>query len=341
MLVHATRLRRGALSSAVVLALACQFPQIAYAQTSAAAPAPEEAKQVEGVVVTGSRIKRTQAEGPAPVTIISSEQIQREGFVTVADVLETVTQASGSTQNELNSAGGFTPNAAVINLRGLGPGRTLLLVNGRRAADYPFPYNGQSNFQNFNNIPARAIDRIEILAGGASAIYGSDAVAGVVNVVLKTNYDGDSIKLRLGTSTRGGRDLGDVQWTGGKTGDQWSLTYSLEYLAVEPLFGFDRDFMDSVQDNPFPPLFGGNQPSIGTQIRRTRPSTSYVVPTGRDCSAYSEWVPWTYVSATTGNTLGCRSYHLGVAAQQTEAAMKTAHCGHAGETGGGQCSVAP
>ena len=304
MLVHATRLRRGALSSAVVLALACQFPQIAYAQTSAAAPAPEEAKQVEGVVVTGSRIKRTQAEGPAPVTIISSEQIQREGFVTVADVLETVTQASGSTQNELNSAGGFTPNAAVINLRGLGPGRTLLLVNGRRAADYPFPYNGQSNFQNFNNIPAGAIDRIEILAGGASAIYGSDAVAGVVNVVLKTNYDGDSIKLRLGTSTRGGRDLGDVQWTGGKTGDQWSLTYSLEYLAVEPLFGFDRDFMDSVQDNPFPPLFGGNQPSIGTQIRRTRPSTSYVVPTGRDCSAYSEWVPWTYVSATTGNTLG-------------------------------------
>lgn len=142
MTVQALRLRRGALSSAVMLALAFQLPQ-AYAQ-SGNEPATDEAKEVSSVVVTGSRIKRTQSEGPAPVTIISSEQIQREGFVTVSDVLETVTQASGSTQNELNSAGGFTPNASVINLRGLGPGRTLLLVNGRRAADYPFPTTGRA-----------------------------------------------------------------------------------------------------------------------------------------------------------------------------------------------------
>lgn len=315
MTVHAPRLRRGALSSAVLLALAFQLPQ-AYAQNASEPPA-DEAKEVSSVVVTGSRIKRTQSEGPAPVTIISSEQIQREGFVTVSDVLETVTQASGSTQNELNSAGGFTPNASVINLRGLGPGRTLLLVNGRRAADYPFPYNGQSNFQNFNNIPAGAVDRIEILAGGASAIYGSDAVAGVVNVVLKTNYDGDTIKFRAGTSTRGGRDLGDLQWTGGKTGDQWSLTYSFEYLAVDPLFGFDRDFMDSILDNPLPPALGGIQPSIGTQIRRTRPTTTYTQPSGRDCSAYGEWVPWTYTSSTTGATLGPGCGYYEYLAQQS------------------------
>lgn len=315
MTVQALRLRRGALSSAVMLALAFQLPQ-AYAQ-SGNEPATDEAKEVSSVVVTGSRIKRTQSEGPAPVTIISSEQIQREGFVTVSDVLETVTQASGSTQNELNSAGGFTPNASVINLRGLGPGRTLLLVNGRRAADYPFPYNGQSNFQNFNNIPAGAVDRIEILAGGASAIYGSDAVAGVVNVVLKTNYDGDTVKFRVGTSTRGGRDLGDLQWTGGKTGDQWSLTYSFEYYAVDPLFGFDRDFMDSVLDNPLPPALGGIQPSIGTQIRRTRPTTTYTQPSGRDCSAYGEWVPWTYTSSTTGATLGPGCGYYEYVAQQS------------------------
>ena len=73
-------------------------------------------------------------------------------------------QNTGFAQNDFNAAGGFTPNASVINLRGLGPGRTLLLINGRRANDYPFPYNGRSNFQNFNSIPAAAVQRIEILA---------------------------------------------------------------------------------------------------------------------------------------------------------------------------------
>ncbi|MEQ9728917.1 TonB-dependent receptor plug domain-containing protein, partial [Pseudomonas sp. WHRI 8822A] len=77
--------------------------------------------------------------------------------------------------------GSHTPNASPINLRDLGPGRTLLLVNGRRVADYPLPYGGESNFSNYSNIPSAAVERIEILTGGASAIYGSDAVAGVVN----------------------------------------------------------------------------------------------------------------------------------------------------------------
>jgi outer membrane receptor protein involved in Fe transport len=216
-----TRSARHPLTLALAAALLLPVTPLAFAQQSDDdddATSQEDEREMDQVVVTGSRIKRAEIEGPAPVTVISREQLEREGFVTVADALETITQASGSTQNDLNSAGGFTPNAAVINLRGLGPGRTLLLVNGRRAADYPFPYNGQSNFQNFNNIPAGAVERIEILAGGASAIYGSDAVAGVVNVVLKTNYDGDSIKLRVQTSTSGGRDIGDLQWVGGRTG---------------------------------------------------------------------------------------------------------------------------
>ena len=316
---------RNPLALALAAALLFPFSSVALAQTDAddAPASSEEERELEKVVVTGSRIKRSEIEGPAPVTVITREQLEREGFVTVADALETITQASGSTQNDLNSAGGFTPNATVINLRGLGPGRTLLLINGRRAADYPFPYNGQSNFQNFNNIPAGAVERIEILAGGASAIYGSDAVAGVVNVVLKTNYEGDNVKLRVQTATRGGRDIGDLQWVGGRTGDNWSITYAFEYLYGEPLFAFQRDFMDSVEDNPFPPGvngapgFGGVQPSIGTQIRRTRPTTTYTQPAGYDCSAHPEWVPFNYVSSTTGATLGpgCGWYEF--VAQQT------------------------
>lgn len=304
------RLRRSRLSAALVSAMLIPVAGLAAAQAPAASPTPSSTPtDIDGVVVTGSRIKRAEIEGPSPVTIISAEQLQKEGFVTVFDALETLTQNGGVTQNELNSAGGFTPNGSPVNLRGLGPGRTLLLINGRRAADYPFPYNGQSNFQNFGNIPSGAVDRIEILAGGASAIYGSDAVAGVVNVVLKTNYEGDVVKLRGGTTTTGGGDFGNVQWIGGKTGDNWSLTYAFEYFADEPVFAFQRDFMDSRRDNPLPGSLGVQPVSTHRISRSTGGANSYFAPPAGTCSRYGdELVPFTFrsVSATTGaiTTLG-------------------------------------
>ena len=302
MAVGNSRLQRSRLTSALLFALLAPVAGGAFAQDAEAANkgGKEGATDLDTVVVTGSRIKRTEIEGPSPVTIISAQQIEREGFNTVYDALNTLTQASGSTQNELFQ-GGFTPNASVINLRGLGPGRTLLLINGRRAADYPLPYNGQSNFANFGNIPAAAVERIEILAGGASAIYGSDAVAGVVNVILKTNFNGDVIKLRGSTTTRGGRDVGDIQWIGGKTGDNWSVTYALESYNSEPLYGYQRDFMDSALDNPLPPNFVGIQPTGTMRVRRRTGSTanSYFAPPAGACEQLGdEWVRWNFRSAS-------------------------------------------
>jgi iron complex outermembrane receptor protein len=312
-------LGRSRLSVALVAALSATLATASAAQSPAAATsqnnddASDGAKRIEAVQVIGSRIKRTQVEGPSPVTVITAEQIRAEGFNTVQDVLETLSQNTGTTQNDFNAAGGFTPNAGVINLRGMGPGRTLLLINGRRANDYPFPYNGRSNVQNFNNIPAGAVDRIEVLAGGASAIYGSDAVAGVINVVLKTNFEGNQLSLKAQTSTQGGRDIGDLQWVGGKTGDRWSLTYAFEAYSSEPLWAWQRDFMDSAADNPAPPGLngaagvGGYQPPIGIQIRRqsaTGATLGYLLPTGRDCSASSFYRPHTYTSSVSGATFG-------------------------------------
>ena len=95
----------------------------------------QEQQNLDKIEVIGSRIKRAEVEGPSPVTIITSDQLEKEGFLSVAETLSTITQNSGSVQNELNSAGGFTPNGSPVDLRGLGPGRTLLLINGRRAAD--------------------------------------------------------------------------------------------------------------------------------------------------------------------------------------------------------------
>ena len=315
---HAYAPKRHRLSAALLTALIVPFAGQVFAQ-QASTPAPESSSgttTLDKVSVTGSRIKRAQIEGPSPITVISAEQMRQEGFVTVAEAIDSIAQNTGSVQNDFNAAGGFTPNASPVNLRGLGPGRTLLLINGRRANDYPFPYNGRSNFQNLGNIPAAAVERIEILSGGASAIYGSDAVAGVVNVVLRTGFEGNVVKVKGQTSTDGGRDMGDIQWVGGKTGDNWSVTYAFESYNVESLFGWQRDFMDSAEDNPAPPgTFplangngrGGYQPPIGIQIRRlssTGATQAYIMPTGRDCSSSPLYRYHFYTSSATGNNLG-------------------------------------
>src|SRR5690606_28824885 len=155
----------------------------------------------------------------------------------------------GRLQNEL-TAGSFTQGAQFVSLRGLGPSYQLVLINGRRVADYPHPYNGQSNAINVGSIPAAAVERIEVLTGGASAIYGSDAVAGVIHIILKTNYEGDLVTLRGGTTTEGGGDSGRVQWVGGKTGERWGVNYAFEYLHRDTIWASQRDFMDSYRDDP-------------------------------------------------------------------------------------------
>ncbi len=310
------RLRRSQLTSAILATFL--ISGMAFAQdTNSTAEEDKEAEQassqpqpssdLDRIQVIGSRIKRAEVEGPSPVTIISSAQLEREGFTSVAETLNSITQNSGSVQNELNSAGGFTPNGSPIDLRGLGAGRTLLLINGRRAADYPFPYNGQSNFQNFGNIPTAAVERLEILSGGASAIYGSDAVAGVINIVLKKNYEGDVFKIRGGTSTTGGGDFSDIQWVGGKTGDNWSLTYALQHFTDEPIYGYQREFMDSRLDNPLPPAVVGIQPASTVRINRVglpagTPNTFIAPPAGTCARFGGEYVDWTFraVNASTG-----------------------------------------
>jgi iron complex outermembrane recepter protein len=331
--------RKSALAQALALALVLPFASAAMAQaTTGEAAKKQDAKKTEEknseatapaagkaaatdigtVQVTGSRIKRVEIEGPSPVLIISSEQMEREGFTTVFDALETLTQnTGGDTQNELNSAGGFTPNGSPINLRGLGPGRTLLLINGRRAADYPFPYNGQSNFQNFGNLPSAAVERVEILSGGGSAIYGSDAVAGVVNVILKTNFDGNVLKVRAGSTTEGGGSYGDIEWVGGKTADNWNVTYAFQYFTDSPIFGFQRDFMDSTLDNPRPARFIGIQPTATMLLRRNiggNQTGTYIAPRAGACEQLGdEWVRFNFRSATNAGVItnlgpACGSY---------------------------------
>ena len=240
------------LSLALVALLAT--PVIALAQSDSSEKKDEtrsEETTLDRVTVVGSRIKRNEVEGPAPVVVITRDDIDREGFQTVGDMLQTLSQNTASSFTGDLGVTGFTPNAQVVNLRNLGPGYTLTLINGRRPAQYPQPYNRDNNVVNVKAIPSSIIERVEVLTGGASAIYGSDAVAGVVNIVLRENFDGNLLRGTVGTTQHGGGDSVNLEYTGGRSGNDWSTTFALQYGENRPVFGSDRDFMADTRNNPW------------------------------------------------------------------------------------------
>ncbi|MBK0011663.1 TonB-dependent receptor [Stenotrophomonas sp. S41] len=244
-----TALSRHPLSFALTSALLAAVVSPAFAQEAGNEAGGKSATNLDRVSVVGSRIKRAEVEGPAPVTVISRADIDREGFQSVGDMLQTLTQNTTSSFTGDLAVTGFTPNAQVVNLRNLGPGYTLTLVNGRRPAQYPQPYNRDNNVVNIKAIPSSIVERVEVLTGGASAIYGSDAVAGVINIVLRKNYDGNQLRLTTGTTEEGGGDNVNVEYTGGKTGDRWSATYALQYSENEPVFASQRHALADTRNN--------------------------------------------------------------------------------------------
>ncbi|QWA10396.1 TonB-dependent receptor [Sodalis ligni] len=211
-------------------------------KTSEGTAVPDQ--NLQRITVTGSRIPRAQTEGPSPVTVITGEEMAARGFRNVYDALASQTQNTGMTQGE-DYGNTWQPAANALNLRGLGPNHTLVLINGRRIADYPNPYDGSVNFTNIANIPSVIIDRIEILSSGASAIYGSDAIAGVVNIILKNKAQGVDVNLRGGTSERGGGNNQRLQISGGGSWDTFDGFFGFEALKRDPIWASDRGIMDS------------------------------------------------------------------------------------------------
>ncbi|MBK7143914.1 MAG: TonB-dependent receptor [Xanthomonadales bacterium] len=227
----------------------------AAAATEAAADGP--VNDLEVIVVTGSRIARVQLEGPAPITIITAEDIRASGFTSVPEVLQSLTQNGGETQSQ-QSAGGadFSPGAQQVDLRGLGPNHTLVLVNGRRIADFPLPFGGRSNFTDISSIPLGMIDRIEVLTGSASAIYGSDAISGVINFLLKKQADGTTLDYRYGWTEDGGGESHVFNLSSGFSRGAFNVLAGLEYRDQNPLWGFQREQQDSSNDAPNPSRYG-------------------------------------------------------------------------------------
>ena len=246
-------------SGAVLIVAQAATPAAAPPPPRPAAPAASEQSaaiadpvtQLESIQVTGSRIPRAQIEGPAPITVVTAEQIQAAGLTSVPDVLRSLSQNSGSVQGQQNTTSAqSTPGAQAVDLRGLGPNHTLVLINGRRIADFPLPLNGRSNFTDIGNIPLGMIDRIEVLTGSASAVYGSDAMAGVINFILKKSTDGTTIDYRFGDTSRGGGSSQYLTLTSGFETGNFSGIVGVEFLNKKPLWGTDRKIQDSTFDAP-------------------------------------------------------------------------------------------
>jgi len=167
------------------------------ATASAAAPAT--------VYVTGSNIKRTDKEGTSPISVMTAQDIKSTGATTVADLMKYIPAMGTDGNQDFNGSNSFSKGASTASLRGFGSSSTLVLLNGRRMnpAPYADPNTGNSVIYDLNSIPVSAIERIEVLADGASAIYGSDAIAGVINFILKKSYQGAEVAARGGANDDG------------------------------------------------------------------------------------------------------------------------------------------
>jgi outer membrane receptor for ferrienterochelin and colicin len=203
------------------------------------------------VTVTGTRIRGGTT--PSPVITISSEQIRQEGFTDLGEVIRSVPQNFGGGQNPgvvvgatLGSGGIANQNSAggsALNLRGLGPDATLTLLNGRRLA-----YGGFAQAVDISAIPVEAVDRIEIVPDGASAIYGSDAVGGVGNVILKRDYDGVTVGARYGGATEGGLATRAYNVTAGTIWSSGGLIATYKDTSTDPVYARQRNYADYMFD---------------------------------------------------------------------------------------------
>ena len=229
------------------VALSLMAAQSVYAQQ--AAPV---AQKVDKIEVTGSSIKRVDAESALPVTVVTRADIEKSGVQSTEDLLAQITSVS-SAGNVVNASqsGLSTYGASSVSLRGLGSDKTLVLVNGRRLAVFA----GGGASVNINAIPLGAIERVEVLQDGASGVYGSDAIAGVINFILRKDYKGVELTASYGEPTRGGggknEKFGVVAGFGDYDKDRWAVTVSGAYEKEGNLLGASREFSKSDTKLPF------------------------------------------------------------------------------------------
>ncbi|MBO9830076.1 TonB-dependent receptor [Xanthomonas sp. A2111] len=207
-----------------------------------AAFAQEAATNLDRITVTGSNIPRTNTETPSPVQVVTRQEIDRTGKTSLGEYLQTLT-SDGSGSIPKSFGNGFAGGGTGISLRGLGAGSTLVLLNGRRMATYGLADDGQKVFTDLSTIPLDAVERVEVLKDGASAIYGSDAIAGVVNIILRSDFQGAILRGSYGLSGDGDGDARKATLTAGTgdlASDGWNAFFSLDVGKTDAIKISDR-----------------------------------------------------------------------------------------------------
>lgn len=235
--------KRKALSVAVGAAVATMFAAPAFAQDEA----EDEATELSNIEVTGSRLGRADIEGALPVAVIDRAEIDASGFTSVGELLRNTT---------FNSFGAFRAQSGssaqalvTVDLRGLGSERTLVLIDGRRAPKAPFAPSAQD----LNSIPMAVVERIEILKDGASAIYGSDAIGGVINIITRKDFEGFNMSLQRQSTAREGGDSVGAQLVGGITGEKGNVIFGASHFSRDIIFA-----RDSLFNSPGASFFSNN-----------------------------------------------------------------------------------
>jgi iron complex outermembrane receptor protein len=253
------------LACAAELALAVTLGASAHAQVPAAVTNPPSVPgsgggELQQITVTGYIAPRI-GDGTQPVLTLDRDFMQKQGEQTVSDVLQRLPQNVGAFTPIVNAGNSFSPGGSEVNLYGLGFGTTLVLIDGYRQTLFPFPQNGFEPFVDLNSIPLAAVDRIEILKDGASSLYGSDAIAGVVNVILKNEYNGADISYHFGISQRDDFVENHVQLVAGVSHKLWdddsklSILVTFDYDDTSPIDANSRWYSNNVDHTKFSSIF--------------------------------------------------------------------------------------
>ncbi|GJM10005.1 MAG: TonB-dependent receptor [Lysobacteraceae bacterium] len=222
----------------------------------------EDAAQLDRVEVTGSRIKRADIEGANPVLVIQREDIARTGLANIGDVLQQMTISGSAINNLFNAPDSGGDGTTRVDIRNLGPDRTLVLVNGRRWVKGTTS-SGVSNSVDLSTIPVSIVQRIEVLKDGASAVYGSDAIAGVINIITRGDYDGAEVQGQFGRNDEGDGEVQSFNASVGASSDRGNVYFNAAYTKQEDVFAGDRII--------------SSEPTFGTGVSRGSSAT----PQGR------------------------------------------------------------
>ena len=286
-------LERSRLSAALVAALVMPVAGAALAQdataqdttaqTTTTTTSTTKATNLDKIVVTGSLIPQTSLETAKPVLVISAEDLKTRGFTSVQDALHQSSFSTGAVQGNQTSAS-FTQGAETNSLFGLNPGYTKYLIDGRPMANYPALYNGTDVFNNISGIPIDLVERIEILPGGQSSLYGSDALAGVVNIILKKKMDGSVVSARLGGYDEGGGESRRISAATdfGSDDGRFHMLLGAQFQHTDPIWGYQRDLTKQYNTN------GYSAPVAGRDVLVYAPynpaSSSYYFEDPNNCA---------------------------------------------------------